>query len=85
MLFREVYGEIYGKIPEYNVKYFRKRKLKFMKNEINLEKLSDLSYLFYNSDIKEFIYLDFDTENVYDMSRMFCRCLSLKLLPDCIS
>ena len=73
------------KSQEYNIKSFRKRKLKVMEIEINWEKLSDLSYLFYRSDIKEFIYLDFDTENVYDMSRMFCQCLSLKVLPDCIS
>ena len=73
------------KSQEYNIKSFRKRKLKVMEIEINWEKLSDLSYLFYRSDIKEFIYLDFDTENVYDMTRMFCQCLSLKVLPDCIS
>ena len=73
------------KSQEYNIESFRKRKLKFMEIEINWVKLSNLSYLFYNSDIKEFIYLDFDTENVNDMSRMFCQCLSLKLLPDCIS
>ena len=73
------------KSQEYNIKSFRKRKLKVMEIEINWVKLSDLSYLFYNSDIKEFIYLDFDTENVYDMTRMFCQCLSLKVLPDCIS
>ena len=52
------------------------------KIEIDLEKIPDLSELFYNTDLKKFVYLEFDTNAVYNMSKMFFGCRSLTSLPD---